>query len=210
LARAAEVTAELPFAGQLVVDNLVVAIAVAQVDDLVRVVFRLVVEHRAAGARAMALGIPVIVGRGAPVAVEAELVLQCNRRYVRVRIITCLGVDARQLNFAILEVHRLADGSALTFETVLFNPAAGETEGQLVLVADTVGTAEAVVPEQRGVAERVLAGVEDRNLGLVFIRYVEVERTRFEGLVVVFTEPIGFTVEVQAAVDAGDRYCTVL
>src|SRR5471032_2296804 len=122
LARGAVVATELPFAGQLVVDNLVVTIAVADVDNLVRVVFRLVVEHRAAGTRAVAFRVPVVVGSGAPVAVEAELVVQGDRRNIRLCVCTVGGQDAWQLNFAILEVHGLADADALTFEAVFFDP----------------------------------------------------------------------------------------
>jgi len=206
----AVVATELPFAGQLVVDDLVITIAIADVDDLVRVVFRLVVEHRAAGTRAVFLGVPVVVGSGAPVAVEAELVVQSHWRYVGLCVGTVGRQDARQLNLTILEVQRLAHGYALTLEAVVFDPAAGQAQGQLVLVADTVGAAEAVVAEQRCIAERVLAGVEDRDIALVLVRDVQVERTRFEGLAIVFAEPVGVAIEVQAAVDAGHRNRTVL
>src|SRR5471032_406834 len=116
------VTTKLPFAGQLVVDHLVVTIAITEVDDLVRVVFWLVVEHRAAGTRGVAFRVPVVIGSGAPVAVEAELVVQGDRRNIRLCVCTVGGQDAWQLNFAILEVHGLADADALTFEAVFFDP----------------------------------------------------------------------------------------
>src|SRR5471032_1648356 len=116
LPRGAVVATKLPFAGQLVVDHLVVAVAVTKVDDLVRVVFRLIVEHRAAGARGVALGVPVVVGSGAPVTVETELVFQRDWRDFRMSVVTCIGIDARQLNFAILEVNGLTDGCTLAFK----------------------------------------------------------------------------------------------
>ncbi|MCY1360709.1 hypothetical protein D9M69_473460 [compost metagenome] len=68
--------ADDPVTGELVVADGVVAVAVTGVDHLVRIVFRLVVEHRAAGAGAMGVRVPVEVGGQAPVAVETIQVLQ--------------------------------------------------------------------------------------------------------------------------------------
>src|SRR5690606_2923215 len=83
LTRSAVVTTtHRPLTGVLVVADLVVAIAIAGVDNLVRVVFRLVVEHRAAGARAAAVRVPVVIGGGAPIAVPAVFVFQGVRRNV--------------------------------------------------------------------------------------------------------------------------------
>ncbi|MNF84171.1 hypothetical protein D3C84_665210 [compost metagenome] len=76
-ARGAEVAAtHYPVAGGLVVADGVIAVAVADVHHLVRIVFWLVVEHRAAGAGAMGVRVPVEVGGQAPVAVETIQVLQ--------------------------------------------------------------------------------------------------------------------------------------
>src|SRR5471030_798047 len=113
----------------LVVTDLVIAIAITGVDDLVRVVFRLVVEHRTARTRAAAVRVPVVVGSGAPIAVPAIFVLQCVRRNVGVRVLTSFRVDTRQLDFAVLEVDGLTDADTLAFETVVFNPAVGHAQG---------------------------------------------------------------------------------
>ncbi|MNE61099.1 hypothetical protein D3C80_1562870 [compost metagenome] len=94
------------------------------------------------------------------------------------RILAGFCIDTRQLNFAVLEVQGLADAEALTFEAIVFDPAAGHTQGQFVLVADTVGAGEAVVTEQRRKVEGVFAGVEYRNVFLVDLRHVQVEQTR--------------------------------
>jgi hypothetical protein len=112
------------------------------------------------------------------------------------------------LNFAILEVVRLADADALTLEAVVFDPAAGHAQRQLVLVADAVGAAEAVVAEQR----RVVEGVSlVSNTGMSSGPWdIQVEQARFQGLAIVLAEPRRVAVEVQAAVDAGDRYAAVL
>src|SRR5690606_33526054 len=59
LAFNAEVAAVGPGAAGLVVAHGVVAIAIAGVDHLVRIVLRLVVEHDVAGARLMFLAVPV-------------------------------------------------------------------------------------------------------------------------------------------------------
>src|SRR5471032_2940833 len=71
LARGPSATTELPLTGVRVVDHLVIAIAITSVDNLVRVVFRLVVEHRAARARAVTYRVPVVIGGGAPIVVPA-------------------------------------------------------------------------------------------------------------------------------------------
>ncbi|MNV47162.1 hypothetical protein D3C71_1390210 [compost metagenome] len=174
----AVVAAELPLTGVLVVDHLVVTIAIAEVDDLVRVVLWLVVEHRAARARAAAVRVPVVVGRGAPVAVPAIFVFQRIGGNVGLGVGTVFEVYAWQLYFTVLEVQCLADADSLTFEAVVFDPAAGQAQGQFVLVADTVGAGEAVVTEQRRKVEGVFAGVEYRNVFLVDLRHVQVEQTR--------------------------------
>src|SRR5690606_15781900 len=59
LARGSEVAVIGPLAAGLVVTHGVVAVAIADVDDLVRVVGRLVVPHGAAGAGAVAVRVPV-------------------------------------------------------------------------------------------------------------------------------------------------------
>src|SRR5690606_33952559 len=65
-----------PGAPVAVVAHGVVTIAIAEVDDFVRVVFRLIVEHGAAGMGAALIRIPVEGGTQAPVVVEAIQVLQ--------------------------------------------------------------------------------------------------------------------------------------
>src|SRR5690606_41936461 len=67
--------------GRLVVAHGVVAVAIADVDDLPRVGFRLVVEHRTAGAGAVGIRIPVEVRAQRPVAVEAVQVLQRSEEH---------------------------------------------------------------------------------------------------------------------------------
>ncbi|KPW92747.1 Uncharacterized protein ALO79_06598 [Pseudomonas syringae pv. castaneae] len=167
-------------------------------------------EHCAARTGALAVRIPVEIGVEAPVAVEAVFVFQRVRRNVGARIITISEHYARQLHLAVFEIQRLADAEALTFKAVVFDPAVGDTQRQLVLVADAVGTGEAVVTEQRGIVERAFAGVEYRDVGLVFLGYIEIEQARFQGLTVILAEPVGVTVEVQAAVDAEDRHAAAL
>src|SRR5476651_1928797 len=96
LAWSAVVTAaHCPFTGSLVETDLVIAIAITSVDDLVRVVFRLVVEHRTARTRTAAVRVPVVIGRGAPIAVPAIFVFQRIRRNVGVRVLTGFRVDTR-------------------------------------------------------------------------------------------------------------------
>ncbi|MNM97245.1 hypothetical protein D3C81_1097450 [compost metagenome] len=116
-------TANLPGAGERVVANRVVAVAIAGVDNLVRVVFWLVVEHRATRARAAAVRVPVVVGVEAPVAVEGELVLERIRRDIGQCVGAGAPVDGRHLHLAVFEVQRLTDTDALTLEAVVLNPA---------------------------------------------------------------------------------------
>ncbi|MNJ51287.1 hypothetical protein D3C77_465870 [compost metagenome] len=53
--------ADFPGACSFVIPDQVIAIAITKVDHLVDVVFRLVMEHRAAGTRAAAVRVPVVV-----------------------------------------------------------------------------------------------------------------------------------------------------
>src|SRR5690606_27239972 len=108
------------------------------------------VEHRTARAGAVAVRVPVEGGVQAPVAVEAVLVLQCIRRGVGGGLIAGAVIDAGQLYLAVFEVERLANADALALEAIGFDPAAGQTQRQLVLVTDAVLAAEAVFPPQRG------------------------------------------------------------
>ena len=94
----------VPSACERVVAHRVVAVAVASIDDLVRVVFRLVVEHGATGAWPATVRIPVIFGVETPVAVEGKQVLQGVGRYVRLRVGTCTPVYAWHLHLTISEV----------------------------------------------------------------------------------------------------------
>ncbi|MNI56880.1 hypothetical protein D3C73_1119090 [compost metagenome] len=104
----------------------------------------------------------------------------------------------------------MADTDALTLETVVFDPAVGHAQGQFVFIADTVGAGETVVTEQRRIVECVFAGIEYRDVFLIYLRYVQVEQARLEGLAVVLAEPLGISIEVQTTVDAGDRYAAIL
>ncbi|MNJ47241.1 hypothetical protein D3C77_423950 [compost metagenome] len=119
-------------------------------------------------------------------------------------------VDTWQLDFAVFEVHGLANAEALALEAVFFDPAVGHAQRQFVLVTDSVGARETVVAEQRAVVEQGLAAVEDRDVDLVFVWDIEIEQARFEGLAIVLAEPLGVAVEVQTAVNAEDRYVAVL
>src|SRR5690606_37194389 len=103
----------------------------------------------------------------------------------------------------------LADAETLPLETVFLNPAVGHAQRQLVLVADPVASAEAVIAPQRSVVEAVFAGIEHRDVLLIFFRHIQVEGSRFEGLAEVLAEPLGVTVEVQAAVQAEDRNAAI-
>ncbi|MNE15864.1 hypothetical protein D3C80_1087870 [compost metagenome] len=211
VARVAIVTAaHFPGTGGLVVNDHVIAVAVAEVDHFVHVVCRLVVEHRATRAGAAGVRVPVEVGGEAPVAVIAILVFQGVRRDIGLRAVEGFWIDARQLNLAVLEVHGLADAEALTLEAVVFDPAVGHAQRQLVLIANAIGAAEAVVAEQRGIAEGVFAGVEYRDVFLVLLRHVQIEQAWLQGLAVVFAEPLGVAVEIQPAVDAENRYGAIL
>ncbi|MNN05458.1 hypothetical protein D3C81_1182180 [compost metagenome] len=68
-------------AAEVRVERLAVgAIAVTDVDDLVQVVFRLVVEHHVAGVGVVGVRVPVVIRTHAPVAVEAIDAAQCIRR----------------------------------------------------------------------------------------------------------------------------------
>src|SRR5690606_20360639 len=155
-----------------VVAHTVITVAIAEVDHLVRIVFRLVMEHRAARTGGVLIRIPV-EGRGeAPVAVEAVEIRQCIGRYVGGGFLAGAVIDTWQLYLAVFEVEGLTDTEGLTLEAVGLDPAAGHAQRQLVLVADTILAAETVFTPQRGVAEGRLASVEDRNIGLVFFRYV--------------------------------------
>ncbi|MNJ44004.1 hypothetical protein D3C77_390360 [compost metagenome] len=203
-------TAYLPLAGSAVVGDRVIAVAVTEVNNLVDVVFRLVVEHRTARTGAVAVRVPVEVGVEAPVAVEAVGVLQRVRRYIRLGVITGFPVNAWKLDLAVLEVQCLANTECLALEAVFFNPAVGYAQRQLVFVANTVDTGEAVITEQRAVIERALARVEDWNILLVFIGHIQVVEARFQGLAIVFPEPLSVTVEVQAAVYAENGHIAIL
>src|SRR5690606_9788541 len=103
----------------------------------------------------------------------------------------------------------LPQAQTLTLEAVGFNPAAGEAQRQLVGVANAVLAGEAVVAPQRGIAERAFAGVEHRDVGLIFVGHIQVIGTWFEGLTHRVAEPGSVTVEIQAAVQADNRYGTV-
>src|SRR3990167_3717311 len=191
-ARGAEVAAtNHPVTGSLVEADGVVAVAITGIDHLVRVVFRLVVEHRAARAGAAGVQVPVEVRGEAPVAVEAIQVLQSVRRLRGLGVITGAVVDARHLHLAVFEVEGLADAEALTLETVALDPAVGQAQRQLVLVADAVLAGETVLAEQRRITEVALASVEDRNVGLVFLGDIEVEQPWLQGLAVGLAEQGG-------------------
>src|SRR5690606_42055079 len=57
----------------------------------------------------------------------------------------------------------LADAETLPLETVFLNPAVGHAQRQLVLVADPVASAEAVIAPQRSVVEAVFAGRSEEH-----------------------------------------------
>ncbi|MNC43529.1 hypothetical protein D3C75_923960 [compost metagenome] len=98
----------------------------------------------------------------------------------------------------------------MALEAVFFDPAGGHAQRQLVFVANTIDAAEAVVAEQRVIAEHRFTRAEQRDVHLVLVRDVEIEQARFEGLLVVRAEQGSVAVEVQAAVDAEDRDIAVL
>ncbi|MNC01893.1 hypothetical protein D3C75_492520 [compost metagenome] len=167
-------------------------------------------EHRAARARAAAVRVPVVIGRGTPVAVPAILVFQRIRGNAGFGVVAIVEVHTWQLDFTVLEVQCLADAEALALEATVFDPATGHAQGQFILVTNTVGAREAVVTKQRCIVERVFACIEYRDVFLVDLRHVQIEQAWLEGLAVVLAEILGIAIEVQAAVDAGDRYAAVL
>src|SRR5690606_41477924 len=69
---------------------------------------------------------------------------------------------------------------------------------------------EALVAPQRVGAAGGLDGVELRTVPLSPIRYVEIEQTGCQGLGIAVAEQGGGTVEIQAAVQAGDRQRPIL
>ncbi|MNJ44519.1 hypothetical protein D3C77_395740 [compost metagenome] len=104
----------------------------------------------------------------------------------------------------------MADAQALALKTVFFNPAVCHAQGQFVFVANAVDTREAVVAEQRGVTEGVFAGVENRDIPLLFIWDIQIEEPRFQGLPVVFAKPLSAAIEVKPAIDTENRHIPVL
>ncbi|MNZ99050.1 hypothetical protein D3C78_1183600 [compost metagenome] len=203
-------TANRPFAGSVVVADHVIAIAVAKVDNLVHVIFRLVVEHRATRASTAAVRIPVEVRVEAPVAVETVFILQSIWRHICLCVIASTPVDTRQLNLTVFEVECLANAETLTLKAVFFNPTVSDTKRQFVFVTYTISAAEAVIAEQRRVVECALTGIKDRYVELVAVWDVQVEQAWFKRLGVVLAEPLGFTVEEQATVHTENRNVAAL
>src|SRR5690554_3333252 len=210
ITRLAEIRVRGPGTGGAVEAHGLVAIAVADVEDLARIVGRLVVPHGAAAAGLALIRIPVEGGGETPVLVVTILVGQGDRRLGGGGFRAVAVVDARHLHLAVAEVPGLTDTQALTLHAPCVDPAVGQAERQLVGVADAVAPGEAVVAPQRVVAEGGLAGVEHRNVPLILIRYVEIEQTGFQGLGIAVAEQGGGTVEIQAAVQAGDRKRPIL
>src|SRR5690606_29662947 len=163
-----------PLAAGLVVTHGVIAIAIADVDDLVGVVSRLVMPHGAAGAGRVAVRVPDKARGEAPVAVVAVHVFKRIGRYRRLLGIAVAVVDAGHLYLAVFKVEGLTDAHALPFEPVGFDPAAGDAERNLVGVADTVLAGEAIFTPERGVAEAAFSGVEDRDIILVLFRHIAI------------------------------------
>src|SRR5690554_4539246 len=187
-----------------------VAIAVADVEDLARVILRLIVPHGAAAAGLALVGVPVDRRREAPVLVVTVLVDQRHRRLGRLGFAALAVIDAAQLHFAVPEVVRLTDAEGLPLDAPGVYPAVGQTQRDLVGITDAISAGEAVVAPQGGVAECRLATVEDRNVALIFLRHVQVEQAWFQRLVVALAEHLGRTVEVQSAVDTEDRHAAIL
>src|SRR5690554_5867039 len=187
-----------------------VAIAVADVEDLARVILRLIVPHGAAAAGLALVGVPVDRRREAPVLIVTVLVDQRHRRLGRLGFAALAVIDAAQLHFAVPEVVRLTDAEGLPLDAPGVYPAVGQTQRDLVGITDAISAGEAVVAPQGGVAECRLATVEDRNVALIFLRHVQVEQAWFQRLVVALAEHLGRTVEVQSAVDTEDRHAAIL
>src|SRR5690554_1740748 len=187
-----------------------VAIAVADVEDLARVILRLIVPHGAAAAGLALVGVPVDRRREAPVLIVTVLVDQRHRRLGRLGFAALAVIDAAQLHFAVPEVVRLTDAEGLPLDAPGVYPAVGQTQRDLVGITDAIPAREAVVAPQGGVAECRLATVEDRNVALIFLRHVQVEQAWFQRLVVALAEHLGRTVEVQSAVDTEDRHAAIL
>src|SRR5690606_23004833 len=187
-----------------------VAIAVTDVEDLARVVRRLVVPHGAAAAGLALVGVPVEGRSETPVIVVTVLVDQRNRRFGRLGFAAVTVIDAAQLDLTVPEVVGLSDAEGLPLHSPGVDPAVGQPQRDLVGITDAVPAGKAVVPPQRGIAEGRLAAVEDRNVTLIFLRHVQVEQPGLQGLVVGLTEQLGGAVEIQPAVDTEDRHAAVL
>src|SRR5690554_3237285 len=106
ITRFAEVRVGGPGAGGAVETHGLVAIAVADVEDLARIVGRLVVPHGAAAAGLALVRIPVEGGGETPVLVVTILVGQGDRRLGGGGFRAVAVVDAAQLHFAVPEVVR--------------------------------------------------------------------------------------------------------
>ncbi len=107
------------------------------------------------------------------------------------------------MNAAILEIEYLADAKApLPAAVVTGVLVGGDRQRQLVCIALPVTAGKAVVVEQLAESKREFAGVEQRQLVLFLVGYVEVKQPGFQRLVA----PVGGEpVEYQPRVELGSH-----
>ena len=123
-----------------------------------------------------------------------------RRTSLFVRLVALAG----QRHPSIFEVQDLPDTGAQVLASVArTDQAAGQTDRQLVGVADTVESGEAVVSKQLVVSERQLRGIELRQAILVLVALVQVEHLRFQRMAQRLPERLHRAIEIQPALDAG-------
>src|SRR5690554_1310296 len=164
--------AHFPAPGVFVVVDTVITIAITDVEYLARIIFRLIVQHQAAGAGFFDVWIPGHVAGEAPVTAKAIHVLAGQRRsfahVVVAAAIVLFGTGLQRISyvlrihgyFAALEVVSLPNGHALAFKAVLFQPAISQAGTELVGITNAIAAAEPVVAKQAGIAEGAFAGIK--------------------------------------------------
>ena len=115
---------------------------------------------------------------------------------------------AIERDFSVGKIIDLADAGAYQFAAgVRIQDAAGQCEGELVGIADAVTADKTVVAEQLGDGEVGDAGVEQRDVALLFEWHVEIIQPWFQCLLITAAER---TFEKQAGVDAAHRQVAVI
>src|SRR5690606_13446619 len=190
-------------AGQGIEGVGLIAETVARVDHLAWL--RLVIDQQATGVVVVLLGIPEYVTAQFPRITYPVHELGGISGTGVVVLFAALTFGLQQLHALILEIEDLAEAGAGALDAVAFQRPAGHPQGQLVGIADTVAAAEAIVAEQRVVAEGILVGIEQRLVILVAVGRVQVEGAGLQRLPQIAAEPAGVAVEIQPRIQAGYR-----